>query len=112
MAREVALYLQDIWESLLAVEKYLKGVSLSDFQKNQQIQDAVVRRLEIMGEAAKNVDDAFRSLHPEIPWKKIAGLRDILIHEYFGVNIDRVWEVFRKDFPALKAELSKIIGEH
>lgn len=111
MARELDLYLQDIWDSLLAIENYLKGLSITEFQKNQQVQDAVVRRLEIMGEAAKNVDENFRNLHPDIPWKKIAGLRDILIHEYFGVNIDRVWEVVRKDFPPLKANLLKIIDE-
>lgn len=109
MAREVNLYLQDIWESLLAIENYLKGLSISDFQENQQVQDAVVRRLEIMGEAAKNVDEDFRNLHSDIPWKKIAGLRDVLIHEYFGVNIDRVWEVVRKDFPPLRGNLQKII---
>lgn len=70
------------------------------------IQDAVTRRLEIIGEAAKNVDTDFRSKYPQIPWKKIAGMRDIIAHEYFGVRLDRIWDVVKEDLP----ELREIIG--
>jgi hypothetical protein len=63
-----------------------------------------VRRLEIIGEAAKNIDDSFRDKYPQIPWKKIAGMRDIIVHEYFGVRLDRVWDVVRKDMPDLKGQ--------
>lgn len=72
------------------------------------MQDAVLRRLEIIGEAVKNVDEDFRSRYPEIPWKKIAGLRDVLIHEYFGVSLKRVWRVIKIDLVDLKSKISRI----
>jgi uncharacterized protein with HEPN domain len=68
-----------------------------------------VRRLEIIGEAAKNIDDNFRDKYPQIPWKKIAGMGDIIAHEYFGVRLDRVWDVVRKDLPDLKEKIMFIM---
>ena len=68
-----------------------------------------MRRLEIIGEAAKNIDDNFRDKYPQIPWKKIAGMRDIIAHEYFGVRLDRVWDVVRKDLPDLKEKIMFIM---
>ena len=75
---------------------------------NTQIQDAVLRRLEIIGEAVKNIPQSFRDKYPRIPWKNIAGLRDILIHEYFGVNLRRAWKVAKDDILGLKQELTKV----
>jgi uncharacterized protein with HEPN domain len=75
------------------------------------VQDAVLRRLEITAEAVKNVDEDFRSRYPEIQWKKIAGLRDVLIHEYFGVNLKRVWRVIKIDLVDLKSKISRIWEE-
>jgi uncharacterized protein with HEPN domain len=75
------------------------------------VQDAVLRRLEITAEAVKNVDEDFRSRYPEIPWKKIAGLRDVLIHEYFGVSLKRVWRVIKIDLVDLKSKISRIWEE-
>jgi uncharacterized protein with HEPN domain len=93
-------------ESILAIEEYTKDISEDKFCSDRLIQDAVVRRLEIIGEAAKNVDTDFRNRYPQIPWKKIAGMRDIVAHEYFGVRLDRIWDVVKEDLP----ELREIIG--
>ena len=109
MKRNIKLYLQDIWESTLAIEEYIQNLAEDEFYSNRQVQDAIIRRLEIIGEAVKNVDDDFRNKYPQIPWKKIAGMRDIITHEYFGVKLERVWDVVRKDLPHIKQQMLLIM---
>ncbi|NCO23736.1 MAG: hypothetical protein COZ07_06880 [Candidatus Infernicultor aquiphilus] len=109
MKRNLKLYLQDIWESTLAIEEYTQNLTEDEFYSNRQVQDAIVRRLEIIGEAVKNIDDDFRNKYPQIPWKKIAGMRDIIAHEYFGVKLERVWDVLRKDLPDIKQQMLLIM---
>lgn len=109
MKRNIKLYLQDIFESILAIEEYTGSLTEDEFYKNRQVQDAVLRRLEIIGEAVKNIDKHFRDRYPNIAWTKIAGLRDVLIHAYFGVNMKRVWSVVEKDIPELKQEILHIM---
>jgi uncharacterized protein with HEPN domain len=99
------LYLHDIWESIIAIEEYTQNVSEEKFYLNRQVQDAVIRRLEIIGEAAKNLDEDFRNKYPNMPWKKITGLRDVIAHEYFGVKLERIWEIVKTDLPELKQQM-------
>jgi uncharacterized protein with HEPN domain len=105
------LYIQDILESIEAIEEYVQSTTEEQFYRNRQVQDAVLRRLEIIGEAVKNLDEDFRNRYPEIPWKKVAGLRDVLIHEYFGVSLKRVWRVIKIDLVDLKLQISRIWEE-
>lgn len=111
MKRDMRLYVQDIVESIEAIEEYVQTPTEEEFYKSRQIQDAVLRRLEIIGEAAKKLDEDFRSEYPDIPWKKIAGMRDILIHEYFGVNLKRVWLITKEDLPELKLKIARVWEE-
>jgi len=90
--KEDKLYLNDIWEAILKIEKYTKGLSYEEFLNNMMVIDAVVRNLEIIGEATKNLSKEIKSQYPEIPWKEMAGMRDKLIHEYFGIDLDIVLE--------------------
>jgi len=108
MTRDMRLYIQDILESMEAIEEYVQSTTEEQFYRNRQVQDAVLRRLEIIGEAVKNLDEDFRNRYPEIPWKKVAGLRDVLIHEYFGVSLKRVWRVIKIDLVDLKLQISRI----
>ena len=107
MTRDLRLYLQDILESISAIEEYTRKLSEKEFLSKQQVQDAVLRRFEIIGEAVKKVDENFKREHSDVPWKEIAGMRDILIHEYFGVNLKRVWLVIKNDLPVFKKKLQK-----
>lgn len=115
MKRDARVHIADILESIARIEEYTVGVSREDFLLGAQVQDAVLRRLEIIGEAVKHVPQELRTAHPDVPWKEIAGLRDVLIHEYFGVKPERIWKVVSRDLPELKCLVQLIaqdLGEH
>jgi uncharacterized protein with HEPN domain len=108
MKRDALLYIEDMLESIGIIEEYTRNLSESHFLESRQVQDAVIRRLEIMGEAAKNVPQVLRDEYSDVPWKRIAGLRDVLIHAYFGVQLHRTWKVVREDLPELKVQPARV----
>lgn len=108
MKRDLRLFIEDVSESIRLIEKYIGDLSKGDFDKNQELKDSIVRRLEIIGEAVKNIPDDFKEKYPEVPWKKIVGLRDIIIHAYFNIDLDIMWDIIKKDLPCLKENIQKI----
>jgi len=102
MQRELKTYIEDILTAIRKIEKYCSGITKQELIENEMVQDAVVRNLEVIGEAVKKIPDDFKSSYAEISWRKIAGLRDILIHEYFGINMNIVWDVIENKLEPLK----------
>ncbi len=111
MKRDPLLFLEDIAEAISLIEKYIHKISKEDFAKDVQLQDSVIRRLEIIGEAAKNIPPHLKEKYFTIPWKEICGMRDVLTHAYFGTNIDRVWKTVNQDLQKLKIEIKKMIEQ-
>lgn len=110
--RKPDVYLQDILESIAHIQRFLDGVSEGEFYENVEKQDAVLRRLEIIGEAVKHLPNEIREKHSDIPWRRIAGMRDIIIHEYFGVTLEMIWVVATEDIMDLKVNIEKILDSN
>lgn len=108
MKKDPLVYIDDIRDSIEAIKRYSLGLTKADFFSSTEKQDAIYRRLEIIGEAANRLPDEFRNQYPEIPWIKIVGMRNLLIHEYDSIDLDRVWETIQKDIPELEGYIKSI----
>lgn len=102
-------FLNHIIESIDLIKGYLNDISIDNFYSSISTQDMVYRRLEIIGEAVKNLSPEFKQKHPDINWKTIAGLRDVLIHNYFGVDAELAWKAATKELPKLEEQIKNII---
>ncbi len=109
MAKDPIVYLLHINDSIVLIGKYINKINKKEFLSDPILQDAVMRRLEIIGEAVKNLPVSFKSKHKSVPWKKIAGMRDILIHEYFGVDLNLVWNTLKTDLSKFQTDIVKLI---
>ena len=104
------VFLQHIIDSISSIEEFLRDVSNEEFRENRMLYNAVIRELEIIGEAGKNVSEEMKDKYPDIPWKKITGMRNKLIHDYFGVDLKVVWDTALYEIPKLKEQIKDLIS--
>lgn len=97
--RPYRMFLGDIFDSIEKIEGYITGLDFEDFSADNKSIDAVVRNLEIIGEASRNIPTTIKTKHPEIPWKRMVGLRNVIAHEYFGVDIRIIWQIATRNLP-------------
>ena len=109
MKKDPEIFISHILESIQLIEEYTCNLNAEKFKTDIAIQDAIIRRLEIIGEAVKNIPASFRASHLEIPWKQMAGMRDILTHKYFDVDLSLTWSVVKHELPVIKEKLLKIL---
>lgn len=111
MSRTIDILLGEILEAIELLQRYTEGLSYEDFKGNVEKQDSVIRRLEIIGEAVKGIPAEVRATYPGTPWSDIAGARDILIHQYFRVDLELAWEMVQEDIPPLAAEVRLMVQD-
>ena len=108
MPRDSSAYFEDILDAIGAIRDYTQSLTRESFGGDRKTVDAVLRNLEVIGEAVKQVPAEVRTAHPNVEWQKIAGLRDILIHAYFGVDLDIIWDVVSNKLPVLESRIREI----
>ena len=112
MKKDDSVYLQHMIDSIATIEEYLHGIDEEKFRATRLIQDGAIRQIEIIGEAVRHVSKDLRKAYPEIPWQDIAGMRDKLIHDYFGVDLEKVWLTIHEDLPPLKDKVFEILRNY
>ncbi len=108
MKKDPKIFLGHVLESIEAIESYTKNLTKNEFAESGQAQDAVIRRVEIIGEAVKNLPTDLRKKYAHISWSEAAGMRDVMIHDYFGVDINIVWKTTKEDLPVFYKEIKKV----
>ncbi len=111
MKQDDTVYLLHIIDSIAKVKSYIKAIDEKEFNSNTLVQDAVIRQIEIIGEATRHLSNEFRNQYPDVPWEDITGMRNKLIHDYFGVDIEKVWLTAKEDLPPLNKSVKKILSE-
>lgn len=109
MAKDYKAYISHILESITLIEQYTENISFEEFENDRKTIDAVIRNFEIIGEASNKLPEEFRKKYPEIPWRSIIGLRNVLIHDYLGVDIKAVWGNLKQELPQLKKQMKAIL---
>ncbi|MEK6908784.1 MAG: DUF86 domain-containing protein [Nanoarchaeota archaeon] len=109
MKRDYKLYIQDIKDCIIQIEKYVQGISEESFSKNVMLQDAIIRRLEIIGEASNNIPRSLKEKNKHVPWSKVSNYRNFIIHSYFEASLSRVWVTATKEIKEIKEAISKIV---
>ena len=109
--RNHLIYIKDIVEAMNKIEEFISGMSFEEFLNDDKTKSAVIRKFEVLGEATKNVSDIIRNNYSQVPWKEMAGMRDKLIHSYFGIDYELVWITIKKKIPEVKSMIQKILEE-
>ncbi len=110
--RDWRVYVKHMLESIERIKRYVAGLSRQEFMEDDMVRDAVIRNIEIIGEAARNIPEEFASAHRDIPWRAMADMRNRVIHGYFSIDWDIVWEVIVSDIPDLEKRLRRLYDEH
>lgn len=107
--REFMLYLEDMLQSMDRIQEYLGTMDFRHFKMNYLVVDAIIRNFEILGEASKNIPTAIKNKYPEIPWRKMYGLRNLIAHEYFGIDYEMIWEIAKNNLPQNRKDLEELL---
>lgn len=111
MKRDYRLYIKDILDAIQKIEDFVGNISFEEFVEDDKTSSACIRKLEIVGEASKNIPQDLKEKYPHLPWREMAGMRDKIVHFYFGVDYEIVWKVIKERLPEIKTEMSRIIEE-
>jgi len=110
-SRDFLIYLEDIIDAIEKIEKYTQNIDFNKFSKNDMVIDAVIRNFEVIGEATKKIPAEIKEKYPEVEWKEAMGFRNVLIHDYFGIDIEAVWDALQKNLPTFKKHILNVFKD-